>query len=68
MTKQSSQWMQIKYLTKIQHTLAIKILKKPGIEKTFFSLIKGIYKKSAKGRIGSSDRFYFPGLQNHWGW
>ena len=36
MTKQSSQWMQIKYLTKIQHTLAIKILKKPGIEKTSF--------------------------------
>ena len=36
-------------MTKIQHSFVIKILNKLGIEKTFFSLIKGIYKKSARG-------------------
>ena len=37
--------MQEKLFDKIQHTLMIKILNKPGIEGNFPNLIKGIYEK-----------------------
>ena len=41
--KSHIKYMQKKYLTEIQHSSLIKLLSKPGIEKNFLHLTKGIY-------------------------
>ena len=41
---------------------------KLNIQKTEVMASSPITSWQIEGKIGNSDRFYFLGLQNHWGW